>query len=69
MEQIILDSNKHKVILPVFLSVLTYGLLVFIIQYRAGYIPIKLVYTDIYIPIYYWLALSACTYIYSTAIK
>lgn len=69
MEQINPNSNKRSIILPFFLAVVTYGLLFLIIQNKTGYIPLRLVYTDIYIPIYYWLALSVCTYIYSVSNK
>lgn len=69
MEQINPNSNKRSIILSFFLAVVTYGLLFFIIQSKMGYVPLRLVYTDIYIPIYYWLALSVCTYIYSVSNK
>lgn len=69
MKQIDRTINAYSWIMPIILSVFGYVLLFSIIQCGIGYIPIKLVYTDMYIPIYYWLALIGYTYLYSVSNK
>lgn len=65
METIDNTKRLQKLIVPFFLSIIFYGLLLFLIQNNKAYIPVKLVYTDMYIPLYFWLVVVAYSGIYS----
>lgn len=69
MRQDNLVSNRRRLIIPIFLSGLIYTLLLFMIKLKIGYISVRLAYTDMYIPIYYWLIFIAATYLYSFCCK